>query len=127
MTTVNYSMAQTAEMVAAYVAADSDKTRAGVVADFAFNLGKTAASVRAKLVREGVYVAKTYATKAGEKAVSKEALVQAIAALVGVSSDMLVGLEKANKTTLSRVYSKIATDRETIAALEDEMRGEAQD
>jgi len=125
--TVNYTESQTLELVAAYVAADSDKSRAGVVASYALNFGKTAASIRAKLVREGVYVAKKYKTKTGGKAISKEKLVEGVAALMSVSSEMLVGLEKANKNTIIRLYNALDSAIGKAESLEAEMRGEADD
>ena len=54
---VNYTPAQTAQMIADYQAGQS-------VESIAESMGKAVRSVRSKLVREGVYVAAEKATKA---------------------------------------------------------------
>lgn len=101
--TPNYTLDQTAELVETYRRADTDEMRAKVVNHFAAEWGKTPASVRAKLVSEGAYVAKTYKTKKGEKPVSKEQLVEIIARTMDTAADNLPGLEKATKATLLRI------------------------
>jgi len=105
--TQNYTNVQTVAMVEAYTAADGDMERAAVVAEYAEEYGKSPASIRAKLVSEGVYVAKTYKTKTGAKAESKEQIVDSIAKVLDVASDRLTGLEKANKTTLKLIRSAL--------------------
>lgn len=107
MKNVNYTEEQVRELVAAYVAAEDDASRLAVVIDYAELYGKTVASIRAKLVREGVYVAKEYKTKKGGKPQSKEDMVTLIAAAMNVASDRLVGLEKANKNTLSLILDAL--------------------
>ena len=60
--TVNYTDAQTEELVAAYVANPTETT----VMTFAERFAKTQKSIVAKLVREKVYIKKAYETKKGE-------------------------------------------------------------
>ena len=113
--TVNYSEAQTAEMVRAYTDCETDESRDACVRKFADKFGKTVRSIRAKLVREGVYIAKTYKTKTGDKPETKEAIAQEIATLLGVAADSL-GLEKATKKGLTLVRGSL---RAAAAALDD--------
>lgn len=96
---VNYTVEQTAELVEAY----NTQPTAETVAAFAEKFGKSVKSVVAKLSREGVYKRKEYVTKKGEKPVSKEELVAEIAGMLNVSAEALVGLEKANKSTLTLI------------------------
>ena len=100
---VNYTTAQTAELVAAYEAAETDEDRADVVQDFANAFNKPAQSIRAKLVSEGVYIAKTYKGKTGEKPESKAKIVSDIASVLGVNQETVESLEKANKKALNLV------------------------
>ena len=95
---VNYSAEQTAFAIAEY--------QAGKSVDFiAEKLGKTTRSIVAKLSREGVYKAKEYVAKNGEKPMAKEAFVSAIAEKLGVDAEKLGGLEKANKETLKLILA----------------------
>ena len=100
---VNYTPEQAAELVAAYEAASTDSERVSVVEEFAAEFGKPMQSIRAKLVSEGVYVAKTYTTKKGEKPESKSAIVADIAETLGVSQEVVESLEKANKAALNLI------------------------
>ena len=105
---VNYTEAQTSELVAAYEAAETPEARDAVVESFAEEFGKTVRSIRAKLVREGVYVKKVYKTKTGGKPETKESIVGDIAATLGVDADSkLGGLEKANKGALSLIRASL--------------------
>ena len=105
---VNYTPEQTAVLVDAYTSVDTDETRAAVVAHYAEEFGKNPQSIRAKLVSEGVYVAKAYKTKKGDKPESKAAIVAGIAHLLGVDSERVESLEKANKTALNLVRGSLA-------------------
>jgi hypothetical protein len=87
---VNYTAAQTAEAVEAYLAG-------ATVEAIATKLGKTVRSVVAKLSREKVYVAK--AKVAGSR-VTKADLVAKIAAKSGVEVAALASLEKATHEAL---------------------------
>ena len=100
--TPNYTEEQTANMVNAYEHADTDAARVAVVNEYAELYGKTAASVRAKLVREGVYIAQSRAP-AGKAAEKKSAIVSAIADLLNVNGEVIESLEKATKKSLELV------------------------
>ena len=105
---VNYTPEQTAMLVDAYESVETQEQREAVVARYAEEFGKAPQSIRAKLVSEGVYVAKTYKTKKGEKPESKAAIVAGIAHLLGVDSERVESLEKANKTALNLVRGSLA-------------------
>ena len=97
----NYTAEQTAEMLTAYVAAPTQET----VAALAEKLGKTTRSVIAKLSREGVYKAKEYVGKTGEKPVKKDDLADKLAAMVGLNEAETTSLEKVNKTALVKLLA----------------------
>ena len=118
---LNYSPEVTAKMVAAYTATPTKAT----VEALAVELGKTVKSVIAKLSREGVYVKAAYVNKAGEKPVRKDAMVGAIATLIGVTEDKLDGLEKAPKAALILIANAIKATRDGTPDAEGE--GEASD
>lgn len=100
---VNYTKAATTALVAAYVAATTDAERKTVVTEQAAELGKNAASVRAKLVREGVYVKAERTTKTGAKVQKKGEIVDAIAAAMNQNAEVMESLEKATKKVLEMV------------------------
>jgi len=102
--TVNYTAEQTAELVSAYVSAPTQET----VAMFAEKLGKSVRSVVAKLSREGVYQAKTYVAKTGEKPVKKDSMADAIGAVLKLNEAEIESLTKANKTALAKIFSALA-------------------
>lgn len=104
---VNYTVEQTAEMIAAYTAAPNSET----VASIAANMGKTTRSVIAKLSREKVYVAKTYETKNGEKPVKKDTVADAIGAILKMTEAETESLAKANKTALQKVFDALANSK----------------
>jgi len=101
---VNYTEAQTVEMVEAYSAAPN----AATVEMLAAKMGKSARSIIAKLSREKVYVAKTYETKGGEKPVKKDSVADAIGAILSMSENEIESLTKANKTALQKVFNALA-------------------
>jgi hypothetical protein len=98
--TVNYSVEQTAAMIAEY--------QAGVTTEaIALALGKSLRSVVAKLSREKVYVAKTYTTKTGEKVAKKDTLSDEIGALLGATEAEMESLTKCNKTILVKMLTAL--------------------
>ena len=101
--TVNYTESMAAELSAAYAAADTEEKREAVISHFAGKFAKNVKSIRAKLVREGVYVKKAYKTKAGVTPERKAAIVQDIATALGASEDVIGSLEKATKKALELV------------------------
>jgi hypothetical protein len=105
--TENYTEAQTVELVGAYTSADTAEARSAVVNTYAERFGKTVNSVRAKLVREKVYVAKVYTNKNGEKPVKKDSVVSDIAKRIGMTVEACDSLEKVNKAVLLRILSAL--------------------
>lgn len=108
---VTYTPEQTAELVAAYKAADSVEARETVKNEFAAKFGKTLRSIVAKLTREGVYVAKEYTTKAGEKPVKKDDTADAIGAVLKLTEAETTSLAKANKTALVKIFAALANSK----------------
>jgi hypothetical protein len=102
----NYSAEQTVEMVSAYVANPTKET----VELFAGKFNKPVASIRAKLVKEGVYKKAEYVSKAGETPVDKENLVDQIALYIPDVSDEanLSSLAKANKKVLKAILKTVS-------------------
>jgi DNA-binding ferritin-like protein len=98
---VNYTAEQTAQMVEQY----SANPTADTVAELAKALGKTARSIVAKLSREKVYKAKTYATKTGEAVISKEDLADKLTKLADLTAAEADSLTKANKTALKKIVT----------------------
>ena len=99
--TVNY----TDEMVEAMVADYSDSPTTDTVARLASEYDKSTRSIVAKLVREGVYVAKPRVTKTGAPVVRKADLVASIQDRMGGIE--LPTLEKASKADLSNLLNAL--------------------
>ena len=70
------------------------------VTDLASQFGVPERSIIAKLSSLGVYKKKEYLNKRGEVPVKKEEYIERIAVLMGIHSEMLESLEKANKNVL---------------------------
>ena len=105
--TVNYTDEQTAALRAAYVADPSEAT----VKAFAEKFGKSVRSIVAKLSREGVYKAKEYVSKTGEKPVKKDAHADAIGAVLQLTEAETESLTKANKTALAKIFKALANSK----------------
>ena len=96
----NYTPEQAAKMVADY--------EMGVaVEQIAEAMGKSVRSVVAKLSREGVYKAKSYVSKTGEKPVRKDAQADQIAAILQLTEAEADSLTKANKTALAKILKAL--------------------
>lgn len=103
-TVVNYTPEQTVAMVADY--------QAGMTAEaIAEKMGKTLRSVVAKLSREKVYQKKAYTTKTGEPAVKKDAVADAIGAVLQLTESETESLTKANKTALAKIFAALANSK----------------
>lgn len=99
--TVNYTPEMTLSMVADY--------QAGVTKEqIAEKIGRSVRSVVAKLSREGVYKAKEYVSKTGEKPVKKDAHADAIGAVLKMTEAEIESLTKANKTALVKIFTALA-------------------
>ena len=100
--TPNYTDSMVDALRAGYDPEATDADRKAQVADLALEVGRSEASVRAKLTREGIYVPLTKAP-AGKAPVRKAQLVQVIATQLDVDVDVIGSLEKATKNTLIRI------------------------
>ena len=87
---VNYTPEMVDTMKQEYVANPTRET----VEKLANELDKSIKSVIGKLSREGVYQKTEYLTKAGEKPVTKQEIVETIAGILAVEYQALAGLEK---------------------------------
>ena len=101
---VNYTAEQTDALVKAYKEAEGQEGRQAVVEQFAENFGKSVASIRAKLVAEGVYVK---AERARKRVARKSELVTALAETLGLDEDVIGSLEKATSTALVKVIGAV--------------------
>ena len=87
MKAVNYTPEMTAQIV--------DDYQAGVdVAEIADSIGKSVRSVRSKLVREGVYIAKPKVTARKSDEPTKKELINELEALAPFSVDGFMGATK---------------------------------
>ena len=93
---VNYTADQVVQMVADYKAGQS-------VEAIAEAMGKSVRSIVAKLSREGVYQAKSYVSKTGEKPVKKDLVADQIALILQLTEAEADSLTKANKTALLKI------------------------
>jgi hypothetical protein len=99
---VNYTDEMVEALHAGYDGTADEATRDAQVAALADEVGRSAASVRAKLTREGIYVPKAKAP-AGKATIRKAQLVTAIARELEVDEDVVGSLEKATKVALAKV------------------------
>lgn len=99
--TPNYTPEQETVMQADYLAGVTVET-------IALSLGKSARSVVAKLSRLGVYKAKVYTTKTGEKVQKKDETADAIGAVLKMTEAEIESLTKANKTALVKIFTALA-------------------
>ena len=93
---MNYTKEATEYIVKKY----KEKPTRDTVNILAKELSRPPKSIIGKLSREGVYRRNFYTTKAGETPVTKQEIVEEIAAALAVEADILQGLEKAPKNTL---------------------------
>ena len=96
--TVNYTQDQVEKLVVAYQSGQS-------VESIADGMGKSVRSVVAKLSREGVYQAKSYVSKTGERPVKKDLVADQIAHILDLAESEADSLTKANKTALVKILS----------------------
>ena len=103
---VNYTPEMVARLHEVYVGTASEVERDEQIGALAEELGKSPASIRAKLTHEGIYVPKAKAP-AGKGSVRKATLVAAIASKLGVAEEVMESLEKANKNVLVHLYNAL--------------------
>ena len=97
--TVNYTEAQTTEIVNSYKAGET-------VEQIAERVGKSARSVVAKLTREGVYQAKTKV--AGARAQTKLSMLALVEDLLELERCALESLAKGDKATIEALMAAVA-------------------
>ena len=121
--TPNYTAEQTAQMKADYTASPTAETVKALAEQF----GKTTRSIIAKLSKEGIYKAKEYVSKTGEKPVKKDEHADAIGKILRLSDGEADSLAKANKTALVKIVSALANSVPVEAETEAERgaKGEA--
>jgi len=97
-----YTEELTRELVSGYteVAEQNYDDRTAFVRSFSAEHGISTRSIIAKLSREGVYKARENTDKLGRTRHSKRDLVVQIADSIGVPTESLPGLDKANRETL---------------------------
>ena len=103
---VNYTDEMVAKLHAGYDGTASVAERDAQIAQLADEVGRSAASVRAKLTREGIYVPKGPAPKKG-RGESKAEIVSRIAVALDADEDVIGSLEKATKVALYKVLDAI--------------------
>lgn len=104
----NYDAKIVEKMTTAYVAGrESGESNKVLVANIALEIGKSPASVRAKLAAEGVYE-KEEAAKSASSRTKKADIVAAIVAKgVPLSEAEAEGLEKATASALNKVLARL--------------------
>lgn len=105
--TVNYTPEMVETMKAEYLAASTAET----VKALAEKFGKTVPQVRMKLVSLGIYKAKEYVSKTGEKPAKKDETADAIGRVLGLSEGESDSLAKANKTALLKIWKYICESK----------------
>jgi hypothetical protein len=105
--TVNYSDEMTAQLEKAYL----DNPTPETVEAFAVQFGKTTRSIVAKLSRMGIYQKKEYISKTGEKPQKKDAVADAIGAILNFTEAECESLAKANKTALAKIFTALANSK----------------
>lgn len=99
----NYTETQTAELRAAYVENPTKET----VESFAVKFGKSTRSIVAKLSKEGVYKAKEYVSKTGEKPIKKDEYADAVGKILRMNEADTESLTKANKTAIKIILKAL--------------------
>ena len=98
--TPNYTPETVAAMVKAYESANTDEARKSVIESLANNLGKSVASVRMKLVSEGVYRKAEKVKAEGKSRTTKADVVAEIEEAAGVEAGTFESFEKATMAAL---------------------------
>ena len=98
-------------MVADYTAAENMDERDQVVENWANELEVSLQSVRAKLVREGVYVAKSKTDGGNRTTVRKDELVDQVAKALGLEMSEIESLGKATKAALEALTGRVTALR----------------
>ena len=100
----NYTEEQAALVLSMYAEGETVEAIAEAV-------GKTTRSIIAKLSRSGVYKAKTYVNKQGEKPVKKDTHADAIGAILKMNENDIDSLTKCNKRALEMIFNALANSK----------------
>jgi hypothetical protein len=100
----NYTPEMTEKVKVDYLAGVSVET-------IAAEAGKTVRSIIAKLSKEGVYKAKEYVNKNGEKPVKKNELADLIGNILFMSDGEKDSLAKVNKPALEKIFAALANSK----------------
>lgn len=104
----NYDAKIVAEMTSAYVAGrEAGDSNADIVATIAEDIGKTPASVRAKLAAEGVYQKEEAAKTAGSRMKKADIVAAIVGKGVPLNDAEAEGLEKATASALQKVLARL--------------------
>ena len=103
---VNYTDEMVARLHEVYDGEADETVRDEQVAALAQELGKSPASIRAKLANVGIYVPKAK-VPAGKNSVRKAELVTKIADKLEMDADAAGSLEKVTKAVLTRLVAKL--------------------
>lgn len=108
--TPNYTDEMVSVMRSVYTAATTDEERASAVKTLADDLGKSVASIRAKLTREKIYQKPERLAKDGSEVITKEEFVTRITNVIPISEGDSVSLSKANKGALAAIANALEAD-----------------
>jgi hypothetical protein len=119
----NYTDEMTAKVVEMYVTSENDNSVDNLEA-IAVAVGKTAKSIRAKLVKEGAYVVvEKSATKVKDDGPTKKDLINDLTDLTGLE---LAGIDGANKPALTELVEFLrAQDVEVDVSMDDSPEDQA--
>jgi len=107
---LKYTRDQETELTEEYKAfhPDDHDGRETYILKFMAKHDKTKRSVTAKLSKLGIYIARPKVSKVtGEKAVTKEQMVNTVALKLGMDVGQLEGLDKAPKLTLQNLLKRL--------------------
>lgn len=118
--TVNYTPEMTATMVSKYTAVktEPEAVRDAMVKELAAELNKSERSIRAKLSRENVYVAKTVVSKVtGETPAKKIELAARLAEISGanINVDNVAKMNKVDITRLIAAFEALQPEAEEVS------------
>ena len=103
---VNYTDSMVTRLREVYDGSATEVERDAQIVDLANELGRSVPSIRSKLTREGLYVAKSKAPS-GKNTVRKAELVAQIADRIEMDVDAAGSLEKVTKAVLNRLITAL--------------------
>ena len=102
-----YTDKQVETMIEAYGQGNTDTERKEIMEKLASAMGKTVASVRAKLVATGHYIKQTSKTSNSANVMKKDAYVNAIRIALGARDDELKSLGNTTKADLEVIMNQL--------------------